>query len=127
SALLEALEDRRGDPRNKPPFPPHPGLHGRPTLVNTVETFAAVPAICWHGPDWWASQGKPGYKGLKFGSGSGDVARPGVHCVAWGSTLREVLELCGGVARGRKLKAFSPGGASRPLLPARMLSTRLAF
>jgi len=127
TALLEALEDRRGEPRNKPPFPTNAGLHGRPTLINNVETFAAVPAICWHGPDWWASQGKPGYKGLKFVSVSGDVARPGVHCVPWGSTVREVLELCGGVAGGRKLKAFSPGGASTPFLPASMLDTPLDF
>jgi NADH:ubiquinone oxidoreductase subunit F (NADH-binding) len=127
TALLEALEDQRGEPRNKPPFPTNAGLHGKPTLINNVETFAAVPAICLRGADWWAEQGKPGFKGLKYVSVSGDVVRPGVHCVPWGSTAREVLELCGGMADGRALKAFSPGGASTPFLPADKLDTPLDF
>lgn len=127
TALLEALEDRRGEPRNKPPFPTNAGLYGKPTLINNVETFAAVPAICSRGVDWWAAQGKPGFKGLKYVSVAGDVARPGVYCVPWGSTAREVLELCGGMAAGRALKAFSPGGASTPFLPADRLDTPLDF
>lgn len=127
TALLEALEDKRGEPRNKPPFPTTHGLHGQPTLINNVETFAAVPAICLHGADWWAAQGRPGFKGLKYISVSGDVARPGVYCVPWGSTAREVLELCGGMAEGRELKAFSPGGASTPFLSAECLDTPLDF
>ncbi|HEX5513510.1 MAG TPA: NADH-ubiquinone oxidoreductase-F iron-sulfur binding region domain-containing protein, partial [Gammaproteobacteria bacterium] len=127
TALLEALEDRRGEPRNKPPFPTNAGLYGKPTLINNVETFAAVPAICSRGADWWVAQGKPGFKGLKYVSVAGDVARPGVYCVPWGSTAREVLELCGGMAAGRALKAFSPGGASTPFLPADRLDTPLDF
>ncbi|MEX0732413.1 MAG: NADH-ubiquinone oxidoreductase-F iron-sulfur binding region domain-containing protein [Aquisalimonadaceae bacterium] len=127
TALLEALEDRRGEPRNKPPFPTNAGLYGKPTLINNVETFAAVPAICRHGADWWAAQGAGDYKGLKFVSVSGDVARPGVHCVPWGTTARQVLERCGGMADGRALKAFSPGGASTAFLPADRLDTPLDF
>jgi formate dehydrogenase len=127
TALLEALADRRGEPRNQPPFPTNVGLYGQPTLINNVETFAAVPAICSRGTDWWAEQGKPGYKGFKYVSVSGDVVRPGVYCVPWGSTAREVLELCGGMAEGRGLKAFSPGGASTPFLPPDRLDTPLDF
>lgn len=127
TALLEALEDKRGEPRNKPPFPTTAGLHGQPTLINNVETFAAVPAICHHGVEWWSAQGKAGFKGLKYVSVSGDVVRPGVYCVPWGSTAREVLERCGGVAGGRALKAFSPGGASTPFLPPERLETPLDF
>ncbi len=127
TALLEALEDRRGEPRNKPPFPTNAGLHGRPTLINNVETFAAVPAICRRGADWWTEQGAGEYQGLKFVSVSGDVTRPGVHCVPWGTTARQVLELCGGMAEGRALKAFSPGGASTAFLPPDALDTPLDF
>jgi len=123
TALLEALEDRRGEPRNKPPFPTNAGLHGKPTLMNNVETFAAVPAIMRRGADWWAAQGAGDHKGLKFVSVSGDVARPGVHCVPWGTTAREVLALCGGMAGDAPLKAFSPGGASTAFLPADKLDT----
>ncbi|MCC5858087.1 MAG: NAD(P)H-dependent oxidoreductase subunit E [Ectothiorhodospiraceae bacterium] len=127
TALLEALEDRRGEPRNKPPFPTDAGLHGKPTLINNVETFAAVPAICGRGADWWAAQGLGDHKGLKFVSVSGDVERPGVHCVPWGTTARQVLELCGGLVGSQPLKAFSPGGASTSFLPPEKLDTPLDF
>jgi NADH:ubiquinone oxidoreductase subunit F (NADH-binding) len=127
TALLEALEDKRGEPRNKPPFPTNFGLNGKPTLINNVETLAAVPVIVARGADWWVAQGKGDYAGLKYVSVSGDVARPGVHCVPWGTSAREVLELCGGMAGGKPLKAFSPGGASSPFLPADKLDTPLDF
>ena len=83
TALLEALEDRRGEPRNKPPFPTNVGLDGRPTLINNVETLAAVPTILARGPDWWAAQGVGEHKGLKYVCASGDVVRPAVHCMPW--------------------------------------------
>lgn len=127
TALLEALEDRRGEPRNKPPFPTVSGLDGRPTLINNVETLAAVPVIVERGADWWRRQGAGDYAGLKYVSLSGDVRRPGVYCVPWGTTVREVLELAGGVPGDRALKAFSPGGASTPFLPASALDTPLDF
>ena len=127
TALLEALEDRRGEPRNKPPVPTNVGLHGRPTLINNVETLAAVPTILARGPDWWAAQGAGDHKGLKYVCASGDVVRPGVHCIPWGTPAREVLERCGGVPDGAALKAFSPGGSSTPFLPAAALDTPLDF
>jgi NADH:ubiquinone oxidoreductase subunit F (NADH-binding)/NADH:ubiquinone oxidoreductase subunit E len=127
TALLEALEDRRGEPRNKPPFPTDHGLWGRPTLINNVETFAAVPAILARGAKWWAGQGKGGCKGLKFLAVSGDVARPGVVCVPMGTTVAELLEQCGGVPDGRALAAFAPGGASSNFLPASKADVALDF
>ena len=127
TALLEALEDRRGEPRNKPPFPTNHGLWGKPTLINNVETFAAVPAILERGAGWWSEQGAGKFAGLKFLSVSGDVGRPGVYCVPMGTTVRELLEQCGGVAGGKALAAFAPGGASSNFLPADKADVPLDF
>ncbi|HKI99740.1 MAG TPA: NADH-ubiquinone oxidoreductase-F iron-sulfur binding region domain-containing protein [bacterium] len=127
TALLEALEDKRGEPRNKPPFPTNFGLWGKPTLMNNVETFAAIPIILDKGADWWAAQGKGEFKGLKFLSVSGDVATPGVYCVPMGTTVAELLQICGGVPGGRKLAAFAPGGASSNFLPAAKADVALDF
>jgi len=127
TALLEALEDRRGEPRNKPPFPTNAGLFGKPTLINNVETFAAVPVIVDRGADWWRAQGRAGFSGLKYVSVSGDVARPGVYCLPWGSPVAEVLALCGGMRDGLQPLAFSPGGASTPFLGPERLDTPLDF
>jgi len=107
TAMLEVLEGRRGEPRNKPPFPGESGLHGRPTLVNNVETLCAVPRIAQGaGVDW------------KFFSVSGDVVRPGVHEVPFGTTVSQLIGLCGGLRDGRLLLAFLPGGASTGFLGA---------
>lgn len=127
TALLEALEDKRGEPRNKPPFPVTQGLWGKPTLMNNVETFAAIPVILERGAAWWAAQGKGDYKGLKYMCVSGDVARPGVYCVPWGTTVDELLTLSGGITDGKALYAFSPGGASTSFLPASKRNTALDF
>jgi NADH:ubiquinone oxidoreductase subunit F (NADH-binding) len=127
TALLEALEDKRGEPRNKPPFPTTHGLNGKPTLMNNVETFHAVPAILERGADWWAAQGTRGCKGLKFLAVSGDVARPGVVCVPLGTSVQELLDLCGGVPGGKALYAFAPGGASSNFLPAAKRGVALDF
>jgi formate dehydrogenase beta subunit len=127
TALLEALEDKRGEPRNKPPFPVDHGLWGKPTLMNNVETFAAIPIILERGAAWWVAQGKGNYKGLKYMCVSGDVAKPGVYCVPWGTTVDELLTLCGGVPDGKALYAFSPGGASTNFLPASKRGTALDF
>ncbi len=107
TALLEALEGRRGEPRNKPPFPGVIGLHGQPTLINNVETLAQVPRIL-----------RTGRADLKFFSVSGDVARPGVVEAALGIQLGELIERCGGLRDGQELLAFLPGGASTGFLPA---------
>jgi NADH:ubiquinone oxidoreductase subunit F (NADH-binding)/NADH:ubiquinone oxidoreductase subunit E len=127
TALLEALEDKRGEPRNKPPFPTHHGLWGKPTLINNVETFAAVPIIVKRGADWWSGQGVGESKGLKFLSVSGDVAQPGVYCVPMGTPVLRLLELCGGMAEGKALHAFMPGGASSNVLPAAQAGVALDF
>ncbi len=118
TALLEALEDRRGEPRNKPPFPGQVGLRGRPTLMNNVETLALVPGILRRGVSWWESAGRDGHTGFKFISVSGHVERPGVYEIPTGTTVAELIELAGGISGGRALKAFAPGGASSNFLPA---------
>jgi NADH:ubiquinone oxidoreductase subunit F (NADH-binding) len=127
SALLECMEDRRGEPRNKPPFPGTSGLWGQPTLINNVETFAHASAIARRGPDWWRSLGREGFSGHKFISVSGDVAKPGVYLVAMGIPLGELLERCGGMRRGVKLGAIMPGGASSNFLAPDHLDTPLDF
>ncbi|HXS44617.1 MAG TPA: NADH-ubiquinone oxidoreductase-F iron-sulfur binding region domain-containing protein, partial [Solirubrobacteraceae bacterium] len=116
SALLECMEGHRGEPRNKPPFPGLYGLWGKPTLMNSVETFADVPIILERGADWWKEQGVNGAEGLKFFAISGHVERPDVYCVRAGSTTRDLIELAGGVTEGREVGAVQPGGASSNFL-----------
>ena len=125
SALLECMEGHRGEPRNKPPFPGVYGLWGKPTLMNSVETFADVPMILERGADWWKSQGVNGATGLKFFAVSGHVERPDVYCVRAGSTARDLVELAGGVTHGRNVGAFQPGGASSNFLGAEHLDVPL--
>jgi NADH:ubiquinone oxidoreductase subunit F (NADH-binding) len=131
TALLEALEDRRGEPRNKPPFPGTHGLWGQPTLINNVETLAVVPGIVARGGAWWkaqgAAQGAPGAAGLKLIAVSGDVERPGVYEIPMGTTVAELIALAGGVAGGQRLLAFAPGGASSRFLPAEKADVPLDF
>jgi NADH:ubiquinone oxidoreductase subunit F (NADH-binding) len=107
TALLEALEGRRGEPRNKPPYPGQQGLFGKPTLINNVETYALVPHIL-----------RTGRLARKFFSVSGDVERPGVYEVEPGTTLNGLIERAGGMRDGMRLQAFLPGGASTGFLPA---------
>jgi formate dehydrogenase beta subunit len=116
TALIECMEGHRGEPRNKPPFPGGYGLHGAPTLMNNVETFAAVPIILERGADWWKAQGVNGGSGLKFFSVSGHVEAPGVFCVPAGTTVGDVIALAGGVRDGAALGAVQPGGASTNFL-----------
>jgi NADH:ubiquinone oxidoreductase subunit F (NADH-binding) len=123
SALIEAMSDRRGEPRNMPPKLETNGLEDRPTLVSNVETFAWVPYICLHGGATYAAQGVNGWKGRRIFSVSGDVSRPGVYEVPMGLTLRELIEgenYCQGMIEGRKLKAFAPSGPSGGFLPAKL-------
>jgi NADH:ubiquinone oxidoreductase subunit F (NADH-binding) len=127
SALIECMEGHRGEPRNKPPFPGVYGLHGRPTLMNSVETFAHVPVIARRGAAWWAAQGAGEHTGLKFFAVSGHVERPGVYCVPMGTTARELLDLAGGVSGGRALAAIQPGGASSNFLGPDRLDVPLDF
>ena len=119
SALLEAMEDRRGEPRNKPPFPVTHGLYNKPTVINNVETLAWVPAIALRGGEWYRDQGVNGATGLRFVSISGDVNQPGVYEVPFGQTVRDlVLRTAGGMRGGQKLKAIAPSGPSGGFLPA---------
>src|SRR5262249_2287921 len=110
--LLECMEGHRGEPRNKPPFPGTNGLWGKPTLMNSVETFAAVPIILQRGAEWWRGQGVNGGVGLKFFAISGDIANPDVYCVPTGPRARGRRALAGGLPEGVELAAFQPGGAS---------------
>jgi NADH:ubiquinone oxidoreductase subunit F (NADH-binding)/NADH:ubiquinone oxidoreductase subunit E len=127
TALLEALEGKRAEPRNKPPFPGTHGLWGKPTLINNVETLSMVPGILKRGAAWFKSQGR-NENGLKYLGLSGDVARPGVYEVPLGLTVAELIDhYGGGVSGGRNLKAFSPGGASSGFLPASMSAIALDF
>jgi NADH:ubiquinone oxidoreductase subunit F (NADH-binding) len=127
TALIECMEGHRGEPRNKPPFPGTYGLWGKPTLMNSVETFADVPVILERGADWWKGQGVRGCTGLKFFSVSGHVARPGVYCVPMGTTVRELLELAGGMLDGARPAAVQPGGASSNFLGPDELDVPLDF
>ena len=127
TALLECMEDRRGEPRNKPPFPGVEGLWNQPTLVNNVETFAHATGILRHGVDWWRSLGKADHAGQKFISVSGDVERPGVVLIPMGTTIAELLERCGGMRDGQKLIAFAPGGASSNFLPPDRIDVAIDF
>ena len=128
TALLEAIEGKRAEPRNKPPFPVQQGLWNKPTAINNVETFANVPAIFFRGVDWYKSQGLNGAAGLKFIGVSGDVVRPGVYEVPMGTPVSELIfKYGGGIAGGKQLKAFAPSGPSSGYLPASMADVRLDF
>ena len=117
TALLESLEGKKGQPRFKPPFPANYGAFGRPTTVNNTETFASAPSIILNGGKWFSDIGKPNNGGTKIFSVSGHVENPGNFEVPMGTPFRDLLELAGGVWKGRKLKAVIPGGVSAPVLP----------
>jgi NADH:ubiquinone oxidoreductase subunit F (NADH-binding)/NADH:ubiquinone oxidoreductase subunit E len=128
SALLEAIEGKRAEPRNKPPFPVQQGLWNKPTVINNVETFANVPPILVRGVEWYKSQGVGGCAGLKFVGISGDVAKPGVYEVPMGTTLSDLIfKHGGGIPGGKKLKGFAPSGPSSGYLPASLADVRLDF
>jgi formate dehydrogenase beta subunit len=128
-ALIEAIEEHRAEPRNRPPQLETNGLFDKPTLLSNVETFAWVPAITlnggkWYsgsgrkGSPWYTAKGKAGAAGLRFFSVCGDVRQPGVYEVEIGSTLGELIDLAGGVRDGLPLKAVAPSGPSGGFIPA---------
>jgi NADH-quinone oxidoreductase subunit F len=127
TALLDSLEGRRGQPRLKPPFPATNGLYDAPTVVNNVGTLASVPYIVLGGADWYKALGPGGSPGTSIYSLSGRVANPGQYEAPMGTTLRELLELAGGMSRGKELKFWTPGGASCPLLTPEHLDLPLDF
>src|SRR6187551_3074845 len=118
TALMESLEGKKGQPRFKPPFPAGFGLYGKPTTINNTETFAAVPWIIRNGGEWFLDLGLPNNGGTKIFSVSGDVERPGNYEIKLGTPFPTLLEMAGGVRKGRTLKAVIPGGSSAPVLPA---------
>ena len=127
TALLECMEGHRGEPRNKPPFPGNYGLHGRPTLINSVETFADVPVILQRGAEWWGEQGLGDAVGWKFFAVSGHVENPDVYCVPMGTTVRALIDLAGGVHGGAEVGAVQPGGASSNFIGPDQLDLALDF
>lgn len=121
SALLEAIEGKRAEPRNKPPFPVTNGLWNQPTVLNNVETFCLATVILGRGADWYKAQGKNGSVGVKFVGISGDVLRPGIFEVPMGTAYRELIYgNAGGIADDGHLLAFAPSGPSSGYLPASM-------
>ena len=128
TALLESLEGKKGQPRFKPPFPASYGLYGKPTTINNTETFAAVPWIIVNGAQPYLEIGKPNNGGTKIFSVVGDVELPGNYEVPLGTPFSKLLELAGGVRKGRSLKAVIPGGSSAPVLTgAVMMDTTMDY
>ncbi|TDQ45624.1 NADH-quinone oxidoreductase subunit NuoF [Actinorugispora endophytica] len=127
TALLDSLEGYRGQPRLKPPFPAVAGLYASPTVVNNVESIASVPGIVANGADWFTSMGTEKSAGFGFFSLSGHVTRPGQYEAPLGVTLRELLEMAGGVRDGRRLKFWTPGGSSTPIFTEEHLDIPLDF
>ena len=127
TALLDSLEGRRGQPRLRPPFPAVAGLYSLPTVINNVETIASIVPVLRNGADWFGSMGTEKSKGMTLYSLSGHVKRPGQYEAPLGITLRQVLELSGGVREGHELKFWTPGGSSTPILTAEHLDVPLDY
>ncbi len=127
TALLEGLEGRRGQPRLRPPFPAVAGLYASPTVINNVESIASVPSIIEHGAEWFAAMGTEKSKGFGIFSLSGHVKNPGQFEAPLGITLRQLVELAGGMREGHQLKFWTPGGSSTPLLTQEHLDVPLDF
>ena len=128
TALLHSIQGQRGTPRTRPPYPAQSGLWGAPTLINNVETLAAVPTILREGGDWYAAIGTKGSKGTKVFALSGAVANPGLVEVPMGTTLRTVVDtMGGGVPDGSAIKAVQTGGPSGGCIPASLLDTPVDY
>jgi NADH-quinone oxidoreductase subunit F len=128
TALINALEGKRANPRAKPPFPQTSGLWGKPTLVQNVETLCNIPEIMHRGADWYKALGKAEDAGTKIFGVSGKVKTPGAWELPMGTSIREILEVhAGGMQEGLKLKGFLPGGASTDFLTEKHLDTPMEF
>jgi NADH-quinone oxidoreductase subunit F len=125
--LLDSLEGFRGQPRLRPPFPAIAGLYAKPTVVNNVESVASVPAIVNNGVEWFTSMGTEKSKGFTLYSLSGHVNNPGQFEAPLGITLRQLLEISGGVRSGHKLKFWTPGGSSTPMFTDAHLDVPLDY
>ncbi len=119
TALMTSIEGNRGEPRPRPPFPAQKGLFGKPTILNNVETYANIPQIILHGPEWFASMGTEKSKGTKVFALGGKIHNTGLVEIPMGTTLREVIEeIGGGIPGGKKFKAAQTGGPSGGCIPA---------
>lgn len=127
TALLNSLEGKRGEPRLKPPFPAQAGAFGMPTCVNNVETFASVPYIILKGAAKFAAIGTEKSGGTRLFCVSGHIAKPGIYELPINIKLAALIEHCGGVRAGKKLKAVIPGGASAPMLRADEIDVCMDF
>ena len=127
TALLDSLEGRRGQPRLRPPFPAVAGLYACPTVVNNVESIASVPALIERGKEWFRSMGSEKSPGFTLYSLSGHVARPGQYEAPLGITMRQLLDATGGMRPGHRLKFWTPGGSSTPMLTDEHLDTPLDY
>ncbi|MFI9270748.1 NADH-quinone oxidoreductase subunit NuoF [Kitasatospora sp. NPDC052896] len=127
TALLDSLEGRRGQPRLRPPFPAIAGLYACPTVVNNVESIASVPAILARGKEWFTSLGTEKSPGFTLYSLSGHVTNPGQYEAPLGVTLRQLLDVSGGVRSGHRLKFWTPGGSSTPMLTDEHLDVPLDY
>ncbi|HYV84574.1 MAG TPA: NAD(P)H-dependent oxidoreductase subunit E [Patescibacteria group bacterium] len=127
TALFNSIEGFRGEPRNKPPFPVQAGLFGKPTVINNVETLVNLLPIVLQGGPAYAAIGTPGSTGPKLFCLSGSVRRPGLYEVPFGATLRELLDLAGGVPEGRTLRTVLLGGAAGGFVTPDELDTPLTF
>jgi NADH-quinone oxidoreductase subunit F len=127
TALFESIEGKRGEPRNKPPFPVEVGLFGKPTVVNNVETLLNIPLILEMGGDAYGQIGTDGSTGPRLFCLSGHVARPGVYEVEFGATLADLIELAGGVPGGRSIRAILLGGAAGVFVGPDALGMPLTF
>ncbi len=127
TALFNSIEGKRGEPRNKPPFPVQSGLFGKPTLENNVETLVNVLDILVEGGAAFATTGTPDSTGTRLFCVSGHVRRPGVYEVPMGTTLRALIELAGGLRQGRKLSSVLLGGAAGSFVTEGQLDVPLSF
>jgi NADH-quinone oxidoreductase subunit F len=130
TALLDSLEGKRGQPRLKPPFPATNGLYDAPTVVNNVGSLASVPYIVLGGPAWFKSMATPeaaGSPGPCIYSLSGRIKNPGQYEAPMGTTLRELIDMAGGMSRGKEIKFWTPGGSSTPLFTKEHLDVPLDF
>jgi NADH-quinone oxidoreductase subunit F len=127
TALLDSLEGRRGQPRLRPPFPAVAGLYAAPTVINNVESIASIAPILRNGAEWFGSMGTEKSKGMTIYSLSGHVKRPGQYEAPLGITLRQLLDLAGGVREGHELKFWTPGGSSTPILTGEHLDVPLDY
>ncbi|HET6212806.1 MAG TPA: NADH-ubiquinone oxidoreductase-F iron-sulfur binding region domain-containing protein, partial [Micromonosporaceae bacterium] len=127
TALLDSLEGYRGQPRLRPPFPATNGLYACPTVINNVETIASVPYIVLGGAQWFRSMGTEKSPGPKIYSISGRINNPGQYECSLGITLRQLIELAGGMRAGHRLRFWTPGGSSTPLLTDEHLDAPMDF